>query len=306
MASASELIARIQRIVQDRSFEPEDILDYINRGIQEIAQGMMVYYPDGTQVLSEPLPDLVTSYELTSSTSYPYVSLPTDFGRDLLQVTNDSQNNTTVEIFDSFDEFLSYYPGMSLTSQVFACCPQAGNLYYQGMPSTADTLTVWYHSIPATITADRTYRASTISFASDTKRIADSGNGLGSFQADDEIAVTIYGNTAHRNQKHVTVASVAGDGSYIVVNEPLVTQAAGNEVCLFCANDEPEGIPSHLQDPLLVNYAAWKILELQLDGADGAVAADKKKAEFNAQMIVLDRASWRDKEPFRMEAWRRD
>jgi hypothetical protein len=207
MATTSDLVDYVADAIQDPSYLDATILKYINRGLKQIAGGLFITYPDRTQVFSSPLPNLLTSSTVATSTTLPYVSLPDDFGRNLIAVIS-AATGIYVCIEDSYAAFLSMYPSLNQSSSVTSVAVRGSRLYYQGIPTVSDTLTLHYYSVP------------------------------------DEL-----------------------EG----------------------ASDVPDCLPSHLQEELLVNYAAMKIFDLIEDGIDGAkVNTQSYTAKFMSAMLNLE------------------
>jgi len=153
MTATSDLVDYVSDIIQDTSYSDATILKYINRGLKQIAGGMFITYPDRTQVFSSPLPNLLTSDTVTTSTSAAYVDLPDDFGRGLLAVSS-AATDTLITIVESFAEFLSMYPTLDMSSSIVAVSVRGTRIYYQGIPTTADTLTLHYYSTPTELSDD--------------------------------------------------------------------------------------------------------------------------------------------------------
>lgn len=86
-----------------------------------------------------------------------------------------------------------------------------------------------------TFTEPLTYAAATISFASATKKISDSADGLAGFT--EGRSVVVSGSTD--NDGTYTIVDVAYDGSYIEVSEALTNENAGATVTLTC-DDNPK------------------------------------------------------------------
>lgn len=207
MATAEELVDYVSDIIQDTSYSDATILGFINRGIRQIAGGIFIPYPDGTQVFSSPLPNLLTSDTVTTSTTNPYVDLPDDFGRGLLAVSS-AATDTIVTIVESFAEFLNLFPTLDLSSSVTSVAIRGTRIYYQGIPTSADMLTLHYYSKPTALSDD---------------------------------------------------------------------------------DDEPDCLPTHLHEELLVNYAAMKIYDQIEDGIDGAkVNTTSYTARFNKAMLEME------------------
>jgi len=152
MTTKADLVEFVSDIIQDSSYSDATILKYLNRGIRQIAGGVFLTYPDRTQVFSSALPNLLTS-DTVSTDANPYVSLPTDFGRGLVAVASASAD-TLVTISESFAEFLDYYPTLDLSANVTMVAVRGTRLYYQGIPSASDTLTLHYYSTPTDLSLD--------------------------------------------------------------------------------------------------------------------------------------------------------
>lgn len=207
MATTEELVDFVSDIIQDSSYTDATILKYINRGLRQIAGGLFITSPDRTQVFSSPLPNLLTSDTITTSLTLPYVTMPEDFGRNLIAAIS-SATNIRLTIIDSFAEFLNMYPTLNMSSSVINVAVRGTRLYYQGIPTSADTITLHYYSTPTEL-------------------------------EDDE--------------------------------------------------DVPDCLPTHLQEELLINYAAMKIYDQIEDGIDGAkVNTDSYTAKFMKAMIDLE------------------
>lgn len=250
MATQAKLIEGVKEIIQDTAFTSARILDYLNQGVRQIAGGMLLVYPDGTQVLSSPLPDLSTNSELTTSITLPYISMPTDYGRNLFFLVS-STNELEIVLYESYADFMKDYANLDSTSKVLAAVVRGKLLYYQGYPGTAETLVAYYHRTPYDM--DTITGVTDISFTSGTLRIADAGNGLGIFHAGQTIDVT---GTTNNNTSFV-IASVQTDGSYLTTTVAPTTEA--NQSATI--KSRPDGIPIHLHEALLENYCAWKIFE---------------------------------------------
>jgi len=250
MTTQANLIIGVKEIIQDSIFTSERILDYLNQAQRQIAGGMLIMYPDKTQVISSPLPDLSTNSELTTSTTLPYISMPSDYGRNLFFLVS-STNELEIILCDSYAELLRMYPNLDNTSRVVAAAVSGKLLYSQGYPSTAETLVAYYHRLPydmATITG-----TTDISFTTTTNVITDVGKGLGIFHVGQTIDVT--GTT--NNNDALTITAVATSGATVTVSETLTTEA--NQSATI--KSRPDGLPIHLHESLFENWCAWKIFE---------------------------------------------
>jgi len=276
MATQAALIDGVKEVVQDNAFSSARILQYLNQGQRQIAGGIFIQYPDRTQLISSPLPELETDDDLTTSITLPYIDMPSDFGRNLVALVS-ATNELRIEVLGSLTELLNYYPELDNTNRVTLAAVRGKRLYYQGMPSSSETLTAFYYRNPydmATITG-----GTDISFATNT--ITDAGNGLGVFHAGQTIDVTSTSN----NNDMLTVSSVATTGATMVVVESLTTEANTSATI----KSRPDGIPEHLHEALLENYAAWKIFERKTKN-DQPMDIDAKRYQglFLSAMLNLE------------------
>jgi hypothetical protein len=294
MSTQLSIINDIKGIVQDTVFSSDEIRTYMNDAQKTIAGGVLIRYPDSTQVRSSPLPDLATTSSLTSSTSNAYISLPSDYDRDLYFLTNET-HDIRVIILSGLGELLEYYPALDNTQQVRFAAVARGRLYYQGMPGTAETMTAYYFRKPYDMAS---YGSGTISFTASTSKIADSLSGLDAFYEGQQIDVT--GTT--NNDGVYTVSDVASDGSDLTVSGSLTDEAAGST---FTIRSRPDGIQEHLHNDVLVNYVCAKIFERKsISDPLKMEEANRCKAFFNQSMLDLESSIERVEEPITFSAGR--
>jgi len=287
MTTQASLITGVKEIIQDARFSSDRILDYLNQGTRQIAGGMLLQYPDRTQLISSPLPLLLTNTSLTTSTSNPYISMPSDYGRGMVALVS-STNELRIEVVGSLTELLSYYESLDNTSRVTMAAIRGNRLYYQGMPSTAEMLVFYYYREPydmATLTG-----SSDITFTASTLRIADAGNGLGVFKTGQTIDIT--GTTL--NNTSFVVDSVESDGSYLTTTVAPTDES--NQSATI--KSRPDAIPAHLHESLLENYAAWKIFERKTKN-DQPMDVDAKRYQnlFMVAMLNMEMAIEETPEP---------
>ena len=275
MATQAALILGVKELVQDSVFTSDKILDYLNQGVRQIAGGIFFRYPDGTQIISSPLPDLSTNSELTTSITLPYISMPSDFGRDLFFLVS-STNKIEIELYESYTEFLRAYPNLDNTSRVIAASVRGNRLYYQGYPGTAETLIGYYYRNPhdmATLTG-----GVDITFTATTLRIADAGGDLDRFYAGQIIDVT----GTSLNNTNFTIASVESDGSYLTTTAAPVLEANTSAVI----KSRPDGIPVHLHESLLKDYCAWEIFKLKTKNDPQMETGARKHQELFLRALI--------------------
>jgi len=147
MSTLASLTTAIENIVQDASIT--DITDRINDCISFLASGARL--PDGR--VSPPLPELFTIATVTTSTSLAYVSLPATYQRNVFYVADSSGDKINPpkggDLY-SFILFLKqvYKKDLSEAGAVYAVCIKGNKIYYQGIPSVATTLTLYFYRKP--------------------------------------------------------------------------------------------------------------------------------------------------------------
>lgn len=182
MATLEDLRDRVSNIILDSQFTDDMIDGYLNDGVLEIAGGLDSAFGD---FITPPLPNLFT-IETVETGSNAYVSMPDTFQRDLVFVADSKA--IEINISNSWIEFMESNPLLSRTGTIYEVVEQAGSLYYQGIPTDPEELTVHFYRFPVDMVED---------------------------------------------------------------------------------GDTPDGIPTHLQKQLLVNYACKEIFALIEDGIEG-------------------------------------
>lgn len=142
MPTFAELISRTDALVQDTSLTSL-IGAFINQGVYEIAGGMQSVLCTG---ITPPLPKLFTIGTVATSTSAAYVNMPDTFHRNLQLAV--SSNGSEIEIAHSLIEFTESYPLLDRSGGISEVVEHGGRLYYQGIPTTSETLTIHYYRKP--------------------------------------------------------------------------------------------------------------------------------------------------------------
>lgn len=151
----SLLVEEIQKIIADSAFDDTDITARLNRKQKEIAAGVKM--PDGSY--SPPLPDLYKYSTVTTSTSLAYVSLPTDYQRNVFKILDSSGNVYKPPRggdYYAFNLFIKQIADMRLTEtgSIYKVAIKGGKIYYQGIPTVADTIGVHYYRTPTDMALD--------------------------------------------------------------------------------------------------------------------------------------------------------
>jgi len=173
----------VKEIIQDASLDTS-IPGKINQGVAEIAGGMQSTIGN---IITSPLPNLFTISTVATVTDAAYIELPDTYQRGLQFVVSNN-NAVEIDIAHSFITFTQNNPLFNRSGNIYEVAVKGGYLYYQGIPTSSETLTLHFYRLPEEMSRDA---------------------------------------------------------------------------------DIPDGLPSHLHIPLLVNYTAWKMFELIEDGIDG-------------------------------------
>lgn len=148
MATLSELQALIQGVVQDSYYTGPILTPMINDLISRVAAGVRM--PDGAT--SPPLPELL-EIGTVSTESTAYLTMPADYQRHLFYVA-DSVGDRIIPPkggdYYAFTLFLNQAQQKDLTEagDVYRVCVRGRRLYYQGIPSAAKDLTIYYYRKP--------------------------------------------------------------------------------------------------------------------------------------------------------------
>jgi len=155
MTTFSELKSKADVLVADPSLTAS-LGGFINQGVSEIAGGMPSLL-DGIEnpipnALTPPLPELFTIGTVATSTTAAYVAMPTNFHRDLQLVV--SPTGSEIDIAHSFIEFAETYPLLNKAGRISEAIEHGRKLYYQGIPTSAETLTLHYYRKPVDMVLD--------------------------------------------------------------------------------------------------------------------------------------------------------
>ena len=141
MATREQLIKEIISKAGDSSYANEYLADLLNDGLRDVAA-----FSDPINGFEIFLSKLETSAVLTTSTSLNYVDLPANYHKNLYRVDSAAENNDIL-IFPNFKALKGYFDLSEWgdSGQVEAVTVAAGKLYYNKIPSTADSLTIHYY-----------------------------------------------------------------------------------------------------------------------------------------------------------------
>jgi len=141
-----EIIERIKEKIHDPSYTDTMILARINKGVGRVSSMI-------------DLPDLKSSSTVDTTTD-PYVSLPSVAGnvfhkkKKSLFFVNSQDQDVEVNIMESWIKFLGKYPALDEEGDVIDVCVRGDRLYYQPIPSSADTLDLHFFRRPVAMVAE--------------------------------------------------------------------------------------------------------------------------------------------------------
>lgn len=151
----SELLTEIKEVLQDTSYTDTNLTSKINAALNAIAGGIRM--PNG--LIAPPLPDLFTIGTVTASTSLPYVSLPADYCRKVTVVADSSGNRISGPSggdYYAFELFIKQASDLRLaeSGSIYRAAVKGTKLYYQGIPTSEDTIYLHYFKTPTTLASD--------------------------------------------------------------------------------------------------------------------------------------------------------
>lgn len=156
MATLSELVAAIQNIVQDsRTYTEPVIVKRINEAVNAIAGGIRM----SNGQVSPPLPDLFTYSTIDTSATLPYVALPATYQRNVISIYDSSGNKFSAPSgggYYAFSRFLEQAADKRLTEagSVYLVSIKGSKLYYQGIPTVAETIGLHFYRKPVDMALD--------------------------------------------------------------------------------------------------------------------------------------------------------
>lgn len=155
MTTFSALKSQTDTLVDDPSLTSL-LGGFINQGVSEIAGGWPSLL-DGIadpipNSLTPPLPDLFTIGTVETSISAGFVSMPDDFQRNLQLVA--SAKGSEIDIANSFIDFTETYPLLDKVGNISEAVEHGRKLYYQGIPTESETVTLHYYRKTIDMVAD--------------------------------------------------------------------------------------------------------------------------------------------------------
>jgi hypothetical protein len=154
MATLASIIFSLQSILQDAAYTEPILTEQINGAVANIAAGIRM--PNGET--SPPLPDLYTYASVSTSTTLPYVLLPTNYQRAVFNIYDDTMYRILAPRggdYYAFSKFLKQVNKLDFSEQgaVYMACIKGSKLYYQGIPSSPYVMGLHYYRKPTLLAA---------------------------------------------------------------------------------------------------------------------------------------------------------
>lgn len=135
-----DLFNKVQKAVQDESFDFDFVLSAFNQCLGELAS---VYT----------LPDLLTLDLIECPVGEFWTEMPDQYLKGLDFAYNITKKNP-VKVVKALTTFLSKFPDLNLNPPVTHVCVQGRTLYFQGIPKSTETLRVFFIRNPEKLTGE--------------------------------------------------------------------------------------------------------------------------------------------------------
>lgn len=124
----------VLRIVQDPSYSYDDVLELFNDCQMDLAGEFL-------------LPDLDVWVDLDTDPNVDHVRLPVRYMKNL-RYAHSTTHNREVKRYGGLSQLYRLFSTLDQTGRVLGVCAQGMDLYYQRVPSTAETIRINYYRHP--------------------------------------------------------------------------------------------------------------------------------------------------------------
>jgi len=155
MSTLLSIRTTISTAIQNLTYLDSALDLLINDAITSIAGGIRM--PNG--MVSPPLPDLYSAATVSTATDAAYKTLGATYQRNVFMVSDDGGDQilpVNGGDYYSFGLFLKAIQekDLSESGSIYKVCVKGSNLYYQGIPSASEDLTVHFYRLPIAIDSD--------------------------------------------------------------------------------------------------------------------------------------------------------
>ena len=282
MATLSELQAKLKKALlpHGTAFNTDDAADYLNEGVDRIAAGIAM----SEGVLSPPLPELFRIDSVNTVT--------------ITATTIAFVNSNPDTITDSGNAFVTSGFVAGMTIIVSGAGEDDNNGTFHNITTVAaGTITL---ASSAELTAESAGESVTIKSAC-VALPSDYNRGLSIVTSvSQDSRLNLYSSFHKLLRRYpllnetgdVTIVAVKGDYLYYQpipsTAEALTLHYFRDPTAMSASGSSPDGVPSHLQERLLVNYAAKEIIGLIEEAVKGkTLRAQKYEEKFQRAMADL-------------------
>jgi hypothetical protein len=124
----------VLEVVQDPSYTYADVLQYFNDCLMDLAGEFL-------------LPDLDTWVDIATDPNVDHVRLPVRFMKNLRYAHSTTQNRE-IRRYGGLSQLYRLFSQLDLTGRVLGVCAQGADLYYQRIPSSAETIRINFYRFP--------------------------------------------------------------------------------------------------------------------------------------------------------------
>ena len=128
--------------LQDDSYEASDVLDKFNTCLKELAGNFL-------------LPELETDEAVTTNTSLSYMSLPSSYHRNLFKCYS-TTNSRWITVYKGLRLMLGCFSVPDRSGSVVGVVAKGRSLYYQRIPSSEESLKLFFYKLPTVLTLKTT------------------------------------------------------------------------------------------------------------------------------------------------------
>lgn len=126
----------VKRKVDDQAYGFDEIVAILFQGLIDIAGHPGVL-----------LPELETTVDITTDPNVNYCQLPANYHRNLTHCHSISYNRP-VKVYGSVVQLYRHHSNLDQTGYVWGVAPKGRRLYYQRVPSSAETLRITFYRYP--------------------------------------------------------------------------------------------------------------------------------------------------------------
>lgn len=124
----------VLKVVQDPSYNYDDVLDYFNDCLMDLAGEFL-------------LPDLDTWVDIDTDPNTDHARMPVRFMKNL-RYAHSLTHNREVRRYGGLSQLYRLFSTLDQTGRVLGVCAQGADLYYQRIPSSTETIRINFYRFP--------------------------------------------------------------------------------------------------------------------------------------------------------------